>query len=162
MRTVRRGYTVESHAECPSWAPVPVTCGHVHGTLEAAARCSKAPFGQDPRPVRAILAEGRVVTVGGIAAPPLPKVPAHCYQPVHPASLPLDADDRAHLYPDGGDLRVAVAEFSRWSATGFAFVRIAEGPDVGLELCLADKPPADRVEVVYQPGGLVAELRTAA
>jgi hypothetical protein len=160
MSRVRRGYTQESHRDDRS--SMPVTCGHVHRTAQAAASCAQAPFGYDPRPVRAVLVDGCIVTARRIAAPSLAPVPAHCYQPVHPASVPLDADDRAHLYPYGGDLRVAIAEFSRWSATGFAFVRIVDGTDAGLELCLLGEAPAGRVEVVYQPGGVIAEVSRAA
>jgi hypothetical protein len=157
---VRRGYTVEAFEEPPSWNPVPITCGHVHATPAAAQRCRWQPFGRDPRVVVGVLAGGVVVTARGAAAPPRPG--AHLYQGRHPAEVELDADDRAHLYPFGGEIRTAVAEFSRASVTGHAFVRIVDGPDAGLELALSERPPERRVEITYRPGALVADLRRAA
>jgi hypothetical protein len=163
MYSVQRGYTMEAHIDRPG-DPVPHHCGHVHPTEDQARFCPWKPFTLDARPVRACMIRGYVVTARGIAAPPRPKAlnVGMGVGLAHPSELPLTADDRAHLYPDGGPERVAVAEFSRWSVTGHAFVKIAEGPDAGLEVALDGKPEAPRVEITYRPGSLVAELRRAA
>jgi hypothetical protein len=80
----------------------------------------------------------------------------------HPREVELVADDRARLYPFGGEERTALAESSRSSVTGHTFVRIMEGPDAGLEIALAHRTERLRDEFAYRSGAPVAELRRAA